>query len=134
MKVKQGLICTLVVCLGANLVPARVRADETRPPAEAVAGEAAAVAIVETAAAAPAFDVETAVRHAVASLEIPAVPPAELTPSAPSPARATTAAAALKKQGGSAGMIIGLVSLVAGLAMTYYMVKQMNDNNDSADQ
>lgn len=121
MNVRRSLVYVLVVCLAVNLVPVGAWA------AEREAGPAMAV---ESVPATPVVDFRAAVRNAVVTLETPAVvSPQPIAAAAP----AATRAAVRRRQGGGAGMVIGLVSMVAGLAMTYYMVKEMNKNKDEVE-
>ena len=122
MDVRRRLVCVLVVSLAVNLVPAAAWAAEREAVSALAAGESVPVT--------PAIDFRAAVRNAVVTLETPAVV-------SPQPAAAAapvaTRAAVRRRQGGGAGMVIGLVSMVAGLAMTYYMIKQMNKDKDDAE-
>ncbi len=119
MNVRRSLVCVLVVCLAVNLVPAGAWAAER---------EAVPAAVPASVPATPVIDFRVAVRHAVATLETPVV--ASPRPDATGAPSATRTAAVRRQGGGGAGMVIGLVSMVAGLAMTYYMIKQMNKDKD----
>jgi hypothetical protein len=125
MSIKPGLVCGLVVCLALDVVPARVWAAEPHAAVDATA----------TAPLSPApIDFHTAVRDAVARLDLPS---ATATPvSIASTPRAAARAAAVRRQGGGGktGLIIGLVTTVVTVGVTLYMVKQMKKNEDSATQ
>jgi hypothetical protein len=127
MSIKPSLVCGLVVCLVLDVVPARVWAAEPHAAADATA----------TAPLSPApasIDFHTAVRDAVARLDLPS---ATATPVAiTSTPRAAARAVAVRRQGGGGktGLIIGLVTTVATIGVTLYMVKQMKKNEDSATQ
>lgn len=122
MNAKQGLACSLVVCLAVNLIPAR-----------AWAGTSAAADVVvpaESVRAVPDVDLKAAVRDAVARLD-PVEPSPR--PAAATRARAATPAAVVRQGGGGMGAVIGIVSLVAGLGMTYYMIKEMKKDDPTPD-
>lgn len=125
MSIKPGLVCGLVVCLALDVVPARVWAAEPHAAVDAAA----------TAPLSPApIDFHTAVRDAVARLDLPS---ATATPvSITSTPRAAARATAVRRQGGGGktGLIIGLVTTVVTVGVTLYMVKQMKKNEDSATQ
>ncbi len=122
MNAKQGLACSLVVCLAVNLIPARAWAGTGPAPDD--------VAPAESVRAVPDVDLKAAVRDAVARLD-----PVEPSPRPVAAARARTAAptAAVRQGGGGMGAVIGIVSLVAGLGMTYYMIKEMKKDDPTPD-
>lgn len=121
MNVRRSLVCVLVVCFAVNLVPVGAWAAER---------DAGATVVVDSVTATPVVDFRAAVRHAVETLETPVVAPPQPNAAA---APVATRAAVRRRQGGGAGMIIGLVSMVAGLAMTYYMIKEMNKDKDEVE-
>ncbi|HWB31313.1 MAG TPA: hypothetical protein VG736_12480 [Vicinamibacterales bacterium] len=129
MSIKHGLVWTLVVCLAFDLAAARVWAAEPHAPAD--------LAAAAPRSSAPAsIDFHTAVRDAVARLEMPAVTTDSASTIAPAPQAATRAAtrSAVRRQGGGgkAGLIIGLVTTVVSVGVTLYMVKQMQKNDDDS--
>jgi hypothetical protein len=127
MNIKQGLVWGLVVCLALDVVPARVWAAEPHASADAAA----------TAPLSPApasIDFHTAVRDAVARLDLPS---ATATPAAiTSTPRAAARATAVRRQGGGGktGLIIGLVTTVVTVGVTLYLVKQMKKDENAATQ
>jgi hypothetical protein len=117
MDVRRSLVCLLIAIFAVSLVPATARAADREP--------AVILASRDTAPAA-AIDFQAAVRDAVATLETPAIAPAQ-----PTAVAATSAArTAVRRRQGTTGMIIGLVSTLVGVAVTVYMVKEMKKNND----
>jgi hypothetical protein len=130
MSIKQGLVWGLVVCLALDVVPTRVWAAEPH----------ASAGVTATAPLSPApasIDFHTAVRDAVARLEMPAVTDSAST-IAPAPqaaaARVAARSAVRRQGGGKTGLIIGLVTTVVSVGVTLYMVKQMQKNDDAPDQ
>lgn len=118
MSIKQGLVCGLVVCLALDAVPARVWAAEPHAPADAAA----------TAPLAPAsIDFHAAVRDAVAKLNPPSATatPVARASAQPSASLAAARSAVRRQGGGKSGLIIGLVTTVASIGATVYMLKQL---------
>jgi hypothetical protein len=122
MKTMKKVTCAvLAVAVMSAAVPVRAAdVEATRPaPAEVKpAADARPIADAIRKAGAGLSDPQTARRPAAQAQKVPTSLP-------------KSGSNRIRKQGGSTGMIIGLVTALVGVGATVYMVKEMNKDNDN---
>jgi hypothetical protein len=110
--------------------PATVAAatDRDEAPAKATAVTTSATPVAVTLNSA---QFRASIDRAMNSVKV-SVPAPPSASQGPAPVKQKPNTRIRKQGGGSTGLIIGLVSTVAGLAGTYYMVKMMKDQQEEA--